>query len=753
MKTTPKRSRFRTDTATPPPRTGNAGGTSAGAAAGANAGAAAGGDPSKFQAGEKLRQHCEGLARQFDPPGWSRRLRWLPAVMTGLGLVMFFAVPYLALDWIAFGPAMVVGAMAIWFGLGEGKSISNPVAQRSVTWFLNWPLWEYVWVAAAVIATTAALLAYGGWIAALMGLIAGAVLMLQVYLLVYVPLLEQRAGAVAGLETLVRDLRHRGVNPLLIEQRIARLLGADWARLYGQHFGYETYRGQVDMLRATVPKLYQSRPRCRDYFADLIRKASLERRGLFGLVFLARRQYFERRSMPPEAHGFSQPGFAEEQPGFAGEVEGPAVATESGGGQPLPESSVGQAESRDPAQLPKGVFPNPQSSSVEPDAVSGASPGRVSSSPLAAAGRDALQGVLVDDEDAFDGDPLPGTLAKRPGPQDRNSAGPEISLHKTDVHINVTHVTAANASVTAAGASVTAAGASVTAAGASVPNAGGGDVFADLQLPPTGMGTGAGGGTGTGAHRSGGQTAASGDAFAAMNFEDLVPSVNEAMAQPMPAASSTAASMPADLGGADLGGMAPASGSRASLNVPTHLDMALSEERVRQRGRERRAKSRRVERLMGDEARLTLGIVLLVGFFSWLYQSGLFASPHREQLLSQIQALSDGNPMQRLRDLGATLTGIPQALDPLMLSGWGLGLSALVLVIAGQSSKWEYSVFAFPAALLVLVSFTITFVFGLTAWVAAVGLGLAVGLLVLGCFWNPLSAYANSIRRVSHSDH
>lgn len=155
-------------------------------------------------------------------------------------------------------------------------------------------------------------------------------------------------------------------------------------------------------------------------------------------------------------------------------------------------------------------------------------------------------------------------------------------------------------------------------------------------------------------------------------------------------------------------------------------------------GKERASYEKKMNRYLSDESRLGVSIVMAIVFCCWTYQSGLLSGQTWTEFSSaitrfDIASLSAiGESFGRLAD---SLTRTEASVWPIGVSGWGIGLAAILVAISSGQEGWRYSIFAYAAALLVVAGFSISLVLGQSSIVAWSSVALAVITMVGGATW------------------
>jgi hypothetical protein len=143
-------------------------------------------------------------------------------------------------------------------------------------------------------------------------------------------------------------------------------------------------------------------------------------------------------------------------------------------------------------------------------------------------------------------------------------------------------------------------------------------------------------------------------------------------------------------------------------------------------------------RIFGDETRLTIGLLLFAVFVAWLYQCGLFGGA----LWGEIRTACNGlkwDSIDTWHEVGAKLAVAlvtPNAsIFSLPISGWGVGLSVIVMLFSTVHGGWRMGVCSYLGMIAAIVGTSATLIFSLDSEFAWYGIATAIVLLVVGYFW------------------
>src|SRR5262245_1703380 len=141
--------------------------------------------------------------------------------------------------------------------------------------------------------------------------------------------------------------------------------------------------------------------------------------------------------------------------------------------------------------------------------------------------------------------------------------------------------------------------------------------------------------------------------------------------------------------------------------------------------------------LLGDKVRFLLGCLLIAGCALWARQNGLVSQEHLAEVKAAVQtsvqeqdASSLAGAAQSIGQQPTTDLAIP--LVGRYLSSFNAGVAGLVLVVLGMFRGWKMSLFALPAAAVMVLGPTL----GLpdllslsTVHVTSLAMGLAIGAI------------------------
>lgn len=142
--------------------------------------------------------------------------------------------------------------------------------------------------------------------------------------------------------------------------------------------------------------------------------------------------------------------------------------------------------------------------------------------------------------------------------------------------------------------------------------------------------------------------------------------------------------------------------------------------------------------LFGGKVRFILGTCLLLGFALWAQQNGLFSNV--EQIASDIANKTPADVKASLQngmqipDTSST-TPLPIPLIGPMVSSYNAAVAGLLLMVLGMFGGWRMSLFAIPAAAVMLVGALYLPDLGLPGGPATLALAIGVPIAVLGFFF------------------
>ncbi|QDT13143.1 Serine/threonine-protein kinase PknB [Planctomycetes bacterium K23_9] len=235
----------------------------------------------------------ETIGKQFAEA--TTRSRLSTPVLFGFALLcglLTLAMPFIAINWLLFAPAMFVTALVVATVLAGSQSAVGTSARRwlaSLSWF------DYL---VAVFGSLVALLVgfvIGLWLGVMVGMVLGAMAGAAYHFLIVVPTQSSAEGAIKDAEKFVRDLRIDGADEDGVRSFVARYAGNSWQPLYESLFGYESlcqmreqlgsdpsFRGGSTRggLRDKVSATLQAKAEANRHRQDQKRLAKIEELGL-----------------------------------------------------------------------------------------------------------------------------------------------------------------------------------------------------------------------------------------------------------------------------------------------------------------------------------------------------------------------------------------------------------------------------------------------------------------------------------------
>ena len=127
-----------------------------------------------------------------------------------------------------------------------------------------------------------------------------------------------------------------------------------------------------------------------------------------------------------------------------------------------------------------------------------------------------------------------------------------------------------------------------------------------------------------------------------------------------------------------------------------------------------------LHRWLGDEARLTIGLILMLLFGTWVYTSGLLSGESLDRITRAIVGFQFGSLSafgSSMNSLGQALRWCPQGLFASGPAGWGLLSASVLLIVSSVKGGWRLSMYVLPASIALVVAFTMTLCFeASSAW-------------------------------------
>lgn len=236
--------------------------------------------PVEVKPTEAFEKLCRDLADDYAGGKLSSFIaRYFAGFFVVLGIGLAFSLMYVSLPWFFFGISLAVSVPLTLLLIGDSTDRST-VKRRFLDWMVSWPIWEYVIWSLVLVTFLACSVVYQFWPPVLMGAVVGVVVAAIYYLVFLLPLGERRIEPAQRFASLVDQISRRGVNSLVIEAVMPKLLGANWMPVFENHFGYEVYRGAVQRMEYESPELLERQWRLRDFFCDFFKKNANARRGL-----------------------------------------------------------------------------------------------------------------------------------------------------------------------------------------------------------------------------------------------------------------------------------------------------------------------------------------------------------------------------------------------------------------------------------------------------------------------------------------
>lgn len=217
-------------------------------------GIAADGDfsPSSDQADQ-----WEAIASDFASAG--PLARFITPAMMGYAticLVLTAVIPFLSLNWLAFGPALGVSGFLIAVIMGAGGR-SDAILKSVRGWFGTLSWFDTLIVVVAAIVMVIGTMIAGMTTGAIIGLLLGCAFGVGFLFGLVKPTRQAKSPPLADAKRFVRDLRISGADEQGIRSFIARYSGRSWQSLYESLFGYPALvqmRQQLDSdATTTVP--------------------------------------------------------------------------------------------------------------------------------------------------------------------------------------------------------------------------------------------------------------------------------------------------------------------------------------------------------------------------------------------------------------------------------------------------------------------------------------------------------------------